>query len=253
MIVGSVVHSALEKLVPQVFIDKLQYPELRDEQSRCPCRTKRGHPSQWRLFFNSVFIAIPVTACFGLKAVILAYFLAVLLSSNNLSLLTWTFLLSPPSTFTPLLISHIPSCTLMVATLPLLPLTGCTYGPTIVLAPVIFIPSIGCSCPDRSFFSISSGCSLTTNFLIRRRAAGVPVLAELRSLALETGASTTRNSASPPLTTLRSPPTPKTPLRNLSLHHRRYLRVRGGSTPRSRSWVLVSENRDSQVEILLAC
>ena len=52
------------------------------------------------------------------------YYFLCFISSRYLFRRTIAFLRSPPSTLTPLLSSHMPSCTFMIATLPLVPLTG---------------------------------------------------------------------------------------------------------------------------------
>ena len=61
------------------------------------------------------------------------------------------------------------------------------------------------------------------------------------------------NIATPFSTCFRSPPIPNLPSRNFCLHWRRYRRVRGGSTPSSRSCSDERENRASHVGNLLAC
>src|SRR5277367_585341 len=55
-----------------------------------------------------------------------AYMRCAFLSATPRLNLTSAFLLSPPSTLCPLLCSHKPSRTFKVATLPFVPLTGCT-------------------------------------------------------------------------------------------------------------------------------
>lgn len=181
------------------------------------------------------------------------YFLLVLLSSNSLLRLTCTFLLSPPSTFTPLLTSHMPSCTLIVATLPLVPFTACTYGPAIVRTPTTFMPSTGFSRFKDELLSRTSSGSLKISLFVRCSPIGMFLLLDFETAVLARGTSTMRSSAPPSLTSFRSPPTPKMPFLNRSLHQSRYRRVRAGSTPNSRSWVDVRENKDCQVGIFAAC
>lgn len=127
---------------------------------------------------------------------------------------TCTFLLSPPSTLCPRLCSHMPSCALITATLPLVPFTGSTNGPAIVCAPNTLRPLTGFNCRSLDSLTGSSGGTLTMTFLIALGPANVPA-------DCSCGISTTRTCATESFTSVKSPPIPWSPFLNLSLHERR--------------------------------
>lgn len=152
--------------------------------------------------------------------------------------------LSPPSILRPRRTSHSPSLTGIRAPLP--PFAGSTCGPTIVCALLTLTPCTGWTWSRERSRPTSLGV-LTTTFRFPDDIVAVAVR------LLCAGTSTTDSRPSPFSTWRRSPPIPKIPCLNFSLHASRYLRARGGSTPSSRSSAEVKEKRAFQLGIFEAC
>ena len=118
--------------------------------------------------------------------------------------------------------------------------------------PLSFRPATGWMCSSGILeTSASAGTFRMTFFIIGRK--GPVSTGTLVAASSFFGTPTTFNSATPSLTSCKSPPIPNFPRRNLSRHLRRYRRLLAGSMPSSRSWLDVSVNNASHEGIFAAC